>query len=74
MELMAQNNYVSFFDLAARYLMLGQNDRALYWFENGLEMHDPNMPYITTGFFNTDPLEDNPRFLAILEKMNLPLP
>ena len=74
MELLAQNNYVSFFDLAARYLMLGQNDRALDWFENGLEMHDPNMPYITTGFFNTDPLEDNPRFLAILEKMNLPMP
>jgi len=71
MELLALNNYVSFFDLAARYLLLGQNDRALDWFENGLEMHDPNMPYITTGIFNTDPLEDNPRFIAILEKMNL---
>ena len=73
MELKAQNNFVPFFELAARYNLLGQNDRALDWFEIGLEMHDPNMPYITTGFFDTEPLEDNPRFLAILEKMNLSL-
>jgi hypothetical protein len=36
-------------------------------------MHDPDMPYITTGFLNTDPLKDNPKFMTILEKMNLHL-
>jgi TolB-like protein/Tfp pilus assembly protein PilF len=74
MERRARNSFVPFFDMAIRYLLLGQNERALDWFETGLETHDPNMPYITTGFFDTEPLEDNPRFIAILEKMNLPLP
>lgn len=71
MEIRAQNDFVPFFDMAIRYLSLGQNDRALDWIETGLEVHDPNMPYLTTGFFDTESLEDNPRFIAILEKMNL---
>jgi hypothetical protein len=32
------------------------------------------MPYIATHGFLFEPLFDNPRFIAILEKMNLPLP
>ena len=68
---MASNTYVGFFELAVRYNLLNQNDRVLDFFEVGLEMHDPNMPYITTGFFDTETLEDDPRFLAILERMNL---
>jgi len=74
MEIWLQKNYFSPFDLAARYNLMNQNDKALDWIEKGVEMHDPNMPYITTGFFNQDSLRDNPRFIAILEKMNLPLP
>ena len=74
MELKAQKEYVGVFDLAPYYNLLNQNDKVLDWLETGLEMHDPNMPYITTGFFNTVQFRDNPRFIAILEKMNLPLP
>jgi len=41
--------------------------------EKGFEMHEPSMPYIAArGRF--EQLYDNPRFIDILEKMNLPLP
>ena len=73
LEIKSHESFISFFDIAVRYNLMDQNDKTLDWFEIGLEQHDPNMPYITTGFFNTEPLEDNPRFLAILEKMNLSL-
>mgnify|MGYP001175428150 CR=1 FL=1 len=44
------------------------------WLEKGYEIHDPGMPYITTHCFSLDPLFSNPRFIAIVKKMNLPLP
>ena len=44
------------------------------WVEKGFEMHDPQMTYITTLGYNHDPLFKNPRFIAICEKMNLPIP
>ena len=53
-------------------MMGNQQEKALDWLEKGFEIHDPNMPYIATGFSNFDQLHDNPRFIAILEKMNLP--
>ena len=73
MELLAQNNYVSPVDMAVRYNMLDQHEKAMNWLEKGFESHDPNMPYIAVGFANLNELYDNPRFIAILEKMNLPL-
>ena len=42
--------------------------------ERAYEVHDPLMPYIVTGGYPYYPLYDNPRFLAILEEMNLPIP
>jgi len=36
-------------------------------------MREPNMPYIGTGI-RFEALHDRTRFIAILEKMNLPLP
>jgi hypothetical protein len=53
---------------------IGQEQKALGWLETGFEIHDPNMPYIASGFAMTDNLYDEPRFTAILEKINLPLP
>jgi hypothetical protein len=32
------------------------------------------MPYLVSGSFHLDILYENPRFIAILEKMNLPIP
>jgi tetratricopeptide (TPR) repeat protein len=50
-------------------------DIVLDLLEKGYEVHDPNMPYIAQeGHRFRDSLSNNPRYLAILEKMKLPLP
>ncbi len=74
MEVLVQNgHHISPCDMAIKYIYADQPDKAMDWLEKGFEIHDPVMPYIATGF-NFDPLYENPRFIDILEKMNLPLP
>jgi len=60
--------------MANRYVRIHQYDKAMEQVEFGFEVHDQNMPYIAGGFNNLDPLYTNPRFLAIIEKLNLPMP
>ena len=74
LEVFAQNGYVAPFTMAQRYVMVDQADKAMDWIEKGFEVRDPNMPYIATHGFLFDPLFDNPRFIEIIKKMNLPLP
>jgi TolB-like protein len=74
LEKIAENNPISPIDIAIRYIMANQPDKAMDWIEKGFEIHDPNMPYMTTRMFPFDPLFSNPRFIAIIKKMNLPLP
>ena len=73
LEKLVEGGLLSPFDLAAYYLRLKEYDKALYWLERGYEIHDPNMPYITTVFFDDDQLKDNPRFIELLKKMKLPI-
>jgi len=74
MEQYSKNNPVSAIDLAYRYLMANQPEKAMDWIEKGFENHDPQATYITAtgGFFKQ--LYENPGFIAICEKMNLPIP
>ena len=74
LEKFAENNPISPFELAFRYIMANQPDKAMDWLEKGFELHDPVMTYIATKMFNLDPLFNNPRFIEIVKKMNLPLP
>ena len=74
LEKFAENNPISPIDMAIRYIMANQPDKAMDWIEKGFEIHDPNMPYITTRMYSFDPLFSNPRFIDIIKKMNLPLP
>ncbi len=55
-------------------MIVNQPDKALEWIEKGFEIHDPNMPYITSMIYCFDPLFSNPGFIDIIKKMNLPLP
>ena len=73
-EVLAQKGYVPPVSLADKYMMVDQPDKAMDWLEKGFEAHDPVMPYIATHGYFFEPLFDNPRFIDILEKMNLPLP
>ncbi|MCJ7449408.1 MAG: hypothetical protein MUO72_17165 [Bacteroidales bacterium] len=74
LEKFAENNPISPIDMAIRYIMANQPDKALDWIEKGFELHDPGMTYMATKIFNLDQLFNNPRFIDIVEKMNLPLP
>jgi hypothetical protein len=71
---MIHSGYGVTFDYSVRYSLLREYEKALEWLEIGYEMHDPNMPYLTTGFASFDSIYNHPRFQAIVEKMNLPLP
>jgi hypothetical protein len=44
------------------------------WLEKGYEIHHPGMPYISTWSYDIDQLKQNPRYINLLKKMNLPLP
>jgi len=52
LEEYALNNPISYFDLALRYIIANQPDKAMDWIEKGYEIHDPLMTYIgATGGF-----------------------
>jgi serine/threonine protein kinase len=74
LEKYAESQPVGFWDMAFRYLVADQPDKSMDWVEKGFEMHDPLLTYITTPARYFDTLFGNPRFIAICEKMKLPLP
>jgi TolB-like protein len=74
LEVLSQTRYIAPTIMAGGYMMVDQPDKALEWLEKGYEVHSQVMPYIATVGFLFEPLFDHPRFIAILEKMNLPLP
>lgn len=73
MEEYSENNYISPIDMASTYIMANQPDKAMDWLEKGFEQRDPKMPTIASIFTEFEPLFNNPRFIAICKKMNLPL-
>jgi len=70
-EAFARNNFVLPFDIAQICVYTGDNGRTLAWLEKGYEIHDPSMPYLGQWPM-LDPLHSEPRFQALLKKMNLP--
>lgn len=74
LEKSAENNPISPVDMATRYIMANQPDKAMDWLEKGFELHDPGVTYIATKIFDFEPLFNNPKFIEIVKKMNLPLP
>jgi tetratricopeptide (TPR) repeat protein len=53
------------------YLYADQKEKALYWLEKMYEVHDPNLPYITT-YPSYNRISKEPRFQEIARKINLP--
>jgi TolB-like protein len=62
----------SAFSIAQVYAYRGERDKAIQWLERGYAQKEPDMQYI-----KVDPtlknLEEDPRYKALLRKMNLPL-
>ncbi len=59
---------------AERYVKLGNIDKAMECIENDYKKRGNMMPYISTEFPYYRQFKDNPRYMDILRKMNLPLP
>jgi TolB-like protein len=74
MEKYAENNYIGFAEMAFRYIVADQPEKAMDWIEKGFSLHDPLMTYLTRSAHMFEPLFGNPRFIDICRKMNLPLP
>jgi len=73
-EDLAHNKIITPMDLAIAYTKGNQKDKVMDLIEKGYEIHDHTMPYIAIKAYCFDSLYDNPRFISILRKMNLPLP
>jgi len=73
-ELLSQEKYVSPFVLASRHYSNKEYSKTLDDLEKGYEVHEPNMPYLAAGQNGFVNLYDSIRFIAIVEKMNLPHP
>jgi len=73
-ELLALEKYVSPHVMATRHCSNREYSKALDDLESGFEIHEPNMPYLAAGYNGFTELYDSTRFIAIVEKMNLPHP
>lgn len=67
----ADTAYVTPWQIATLFTRAGKKEEAIIWLEKAYYMHDNNMPYI-----GVDPifdfLHDDPRFIDLLNRMNLP--
>ena len=52
-------------------LGVGEYEQAISWLEKAAEERDGLLPYINLGFWY-DPLRSDPRFQALLSRMNFP--
>jgi TolB-like protein len=57
-------------ETVVNYMEIKEYDKAMDWLEKGYEIHHPSMPSIG-GWW--DQLKNNPRYIALLKKMNLPI-
>jgi TolB-like protein/DNA-binding winged helix-turn-helix (wHTH) protein len=69
---MARHQYVSGFFFAEAYVGLGEKDQAITWLERAYEQHEQDMVFIK-AYPGWDPLHSEPRFQALLRRMNFPL-
>jgi TolB-like protein/tetratricopeptide (TPR) repeat protein len=73
-EEIAKEKFVNPWDMASDYARVKKYDKIVDWLEKGYEIHSPMMPYIGSTEIRSDELENNPRYIELLKKMNLPLP
>jgi len=74
LEALQESNFLVPVHMANRYARIHQYDKLLDQLELGIQVHDQNMPYIATGFNKLTPVYDDPRFISLMEKLNLPMP
>jgi adenylate cyclase len=73
-EVWAKDGYLIPSSQAIKYFTVGKYDKVMDYYEMVYENnnHDPNLPYISAKS-TYDKMKGNQRYLALLEKMNLPV-
>lgn len=66
-----RESYANPTDVASLWIGAGDHSQAMDWLEKGYEVRDQSMPCLGLPVF--DPLRSNPRFQALVKKMNLPV-
>jgi len=59
--------------LASLFLRISNITKALDYFEKGYEIHDQNLPYLKLFGKMYPALKNEPRYIELLKKMNLPV-
>jgi tetratricopeptide (TPR) repeat protein len=71
-EIGLQDNYRENSDQALRYIAVRKYDMAMDIFEKAYEENDPRLANISDNTIYLK-MKDNPRYLDLLKKMNLPV-
>jgi TolB-like protein/Flp pilus assembly protein TadD/tRNA A-37 threonylcarbamoyl transferase component Bud32 len=71
LEKPSKRRYISPYGMAAAYASLGEREEAFAWLERGLNDFDGHMNHVKVDPV-LDPLRSDPRFQALLRRMNFP--
>ncbi|MGB5242556.1 MAG: hypothetical protein WBN28_09160 [Lutimonas sp.] len=71
-EIYGNECYMTGYLKAERYMILGNVDKAMESLEKDLKEMETMMPYISPKYPYYEQFKDNPRYIEILKKMNLP--
>jgi tetratricopeptide (TPR) repeat protein len=72
-EVYSKGGSISYPGQAGRYLIMKEYDKAMDYYEKAYEERMWTLAYISLEVIEYPELKYNPRYLALLKKMNLPL-
>ena len=72
-EVYSKGGSISYTGQANRYLIIKDYDKAMDYYEKAYKEKLGNLASISLAVINHPELKDNPRYVALLKKMNLPL-
>lgn len=72
-EVFRNGGRISFRRQGLRYLMVGNEEKAMDYFEKAYDLKDGLLAYASLNPYEYPELRDNPRFIALMKKMNLPV-
>jgi TolB-like protein/Flp pilus assembly protein TadD len=71
LEALSSSDYVSSYDLALLHLALGNTDEAFVQLSKAYDHHSSHLPFLNFDA-RLDEVRTNPRFQALVQRMNLP--
>ena len=72
-EVYSNGGSISFTGQSIRYLITGNYDKAMDYYEKAYEGKFWMLAYVSLAVIDHPELKENPRYIALLKKMNLPL-